>query len=70
MNKKEAKLIALRTATGMMYNGIDLQDDFDLQDVFKIQKEFEIIGEMLYRKAAKIGGDFNRYSGDSVEKSI
>ena len=64
MTQKEAKLIALRTATTMLTYPPDFEDNFEEKDEAKILKELEKIAESLYKKAFKIGGDFNRYTGE------
>ena len=63
MNQKEAKLLALRTATAMLNNPPEFEDAYPQKDLDKILKELDKIAETLYKKAVKIGGGFNRYTG-------
>lgn len=63
MNQKEAKLLALRTATAMLNNPPDFEDTYPHKDLEKILKELNKIAESLEKKAFKIGGEFNRYTG-------
>lgn len=64
MKNKTAKVMALRTATGLLYNGLSLDwEEVDIEDVEKINNELKKIAESMYNRAAKLGGEFNRYSG-------
>jgi hypothetical protein len=64
IKKKTAKVMALRTATGVLFNALSLDwEDVDMNDVEAINKELEQIAEAMYKRAVKLGGDFNKYSG-------
>lgn len=66
MNKKEAKLVALRTATALINAGVYFHDEYSEAENAKIVHEMESISFLLYKKAVKIGGDFNQFTGESL----
>lgn len=56
--------MALRTATGVLFNALSLDwEDINVEDAEAINKELENIAEAMYKRAVKLGGDFNKYSG-------
>ena len=57
MNQREAKIIALRKATALLNGGLDQQPEKVLKELEKLALEFE-------KRAKKLGGDFNVYTGD------
>jgi hypothetical protein len=63
MTKKEALVEALRICTGMINAGIDLEDEFSETDTDKIHKAMSGIAASLERRAVKLGGEFNPFTG-------
>ena len=64
MTKKEAQLEAKRLCVAILYNA-DLDfEDYNEKDEKKISELIRFEAEKIYKKAAKIGGDFNRFTGD------
>lgn len=61
---KTAKIMALRTATVVLYNSMELDwEEVPLENVEKINKHIEKLAEAMYKRAVKAGGEFSRYSG-------
>lgn len=61
MTNKEAKLEAQRLCVAILYNtNIDFED-YNQKDESKICDYIRDEAEKIYKKAAKTGGDFNRF---------
>jgi len=67
MNNRQAKVLALRLITGVVSNidGCNIEGGPDLsdEDEEKVLIEVKKIGEVFYKKAVKMGGDFNQFTG-------
>ena len=63
MTKKEAKIEAMRIATAILIYPPDFEDNFSISDIRKIEKELKKISDSLYKRAVKLGGEFNQYTG-------
>lgn len=64
MTKKEAKIIAYRKLTALINDAV--QTDIALEygeNEDKILAELKQIEKSLYKKALKLGGDYNQFSG-------
>lgn len=64
MTKREARIQAMRIATGLLtnYEG-GFTDTLPEVDQEKIEKEVSLLAKQLERRAEKMGGPFNRYTG-------
>jgi hypothetical protein len=61
---RTAKVQALRTATASLYASLSIDwEDADMDDVEKINKHLKRLAESMYKRAVKMGGDFNPYTG-------
>ena len=61
MTNKEAKLEAQRLCVAILYNtDIDFED-YNEKDKSKICNYIRAEAENIYKKAARTGGDFNRF---------
>jgi hypothetical protein len=62
MTNKEAQLEAQRLCVAILYNtNIDFED-YNEKDEIKISNYIRVEAEKIYSKAAKKGGNFNRFS--------
>lgn len=63
MTKKEAQLEAQRLCVAILYNANLDFEDYDEKDEVKISNFIRVEAEKIRKKAVKIGGDFNRFTG-------
>lgn len=64
MTQREAKIEALRIATAMLNNPPDFSGtNVSIDDEEKIHKEIRSIAASLQKRAEKLGGDFNQFTG-------
>lgn len=64
MTQREAKIEALRCSVGWL-NAMqtDYEDQYTPEEIEKIYKEKKKIIESLRKRAVRVGGDFNQYTG-------
>lgn len=73
MNKKEAKIEALRIAVADINAAsgqIDFEGAYTHNEEEKIRKEMNKIANSLYKQAARLGGDFNEFTGFTQDTII
>jgi len=63
MTKREAKIEALRTCTALINAGV-YWDNKTEEEVEKIDEAMREIAESLRKRAVKLGGEFNQYTGN------
>ena len=64
MTKREARIEALRLAVALLNNCRPFYNEAVIpEDETKIFKELDVITDSLYNRAAKLGGDFNEFTG-------
>lgn len=65
MTRREAKIEALRLATALLNNPpTDWEGtDYSYDDVDKILDELNIIAGVMEKRAEKLGGEFNKFTG-------
>ena len=66
MTKREAKIEALRIAAAMLIHLPDSDDDDrckSIDDKIKIGNELKKLSDAMYKRATKLGGEFNQYTG-------
>ena len=65
MTKREAKIEALRIATAMLNNPPIFYEEDELSEEYqrKIYEEISNIKDSIKKRAEKLGGDFNEFTG-------
>ena len=64
MTKKEAKIEALRIASAMLIYPPDFEEDdrYSSKEEAKVIAELKTLSDTMYKRAVKLGGEFNQYN--------